>query len=613
MTTRLRLEKVAISGREPAEVTLGSDLTVISGPSDTGKSFVVDVIDFMLGARNLRTIPESEPYSYAALQIRISDHELGEENTITFTRPLRGGRLTVFERSMDEIGDLSDGRDLSGDHSAKNDGNLSNYLLTQLGMAGLLVRKNARNVTRSLSFRDLAHFTVIDETRMQSPSSPVWPSGAFTSRTSDESVFKLLLQGEDDSGLTELAPSSQEKRLSESRNAMLDRVLWTLEQSLQDISSGGIEETREQLNLLSRSVEARSRSVASISDERTQLLDRRRILEKSISDKRSDIAGLQEVYSRLSLLAQQYTSDIERLEMIGETGQLLGMSSGGDCILCGADSEDQHWGTQHSSTSLREAVDAEIAKTRGLATELTSTLEGIRSEARTLNQSIGAARQEVSQLLDTVRQFDASTSPQRDELDELIAAKSRCEKTLNTYEQIANIEALRKEEANQQTITSDVARGLSPDAVEDFCNVIKETLHEWGVAAASTVRYDFTSRDIIVGGKARSTSGKGMRALLHAAFTVSLARYCVDRNLAHPGFVVIDSPLVTYREPDGEGAFMQGFDREYVSERFYSSLARWNTVQFVVMENVDPIDDSKLEWIRMTKNEKFGRYGFFPR
>ena len=38
-----------------------------------------------------------------------------------------------------------------------------------------------------------------------------------------------------------------------------------------------------------------------------------------------------------------------------------------------------------------------------------------------------------------------------------------------------------------------------------------------------------------------------VRAILHAAFTLSLAQYCFDRDFPHPGFVVLDSPLVTYR------------------------------------------------------------------
>ncbi|MGH1555850.1 hypothetical protein ACRAWF_40525 [Streptomyces sp. L7] len=52
------------------------------------------------------------------------------------------------------------------------------------------------------------------------------------------------------------------------------------------------------------------------------------------------------------------------------------------------------------------------------------------------------------------------------------------------------------------------------------------------------------------GGTARAGRGRGMRALLHAAFSIALARYCLDGRLPHLGFLVLDSPLVTYKGPD---------------------------------------------------------------
>ncbi|WP_233520710.1 hypothetical protein [Streptomyces sp. CCM_MD2014] len=39
-----------------------------------------------------------------------------------------------------------------------------------------------------------------------------------------------------------------------------------------------------------------------------------------------------------------------------------------------------------------------------------------------------------------------------------------------------------------------------------------------------------------------------MRSVLHSAFTTSLARFCIERDLPHLGFVVLDSPVVTYRQ-----------------------------------------------------------------
>ena len=58
---------------EPATIDFGPKLTVIYGASDTGKSFIVDSIDFAMGSSKLRSIRESEPYSYVLLGFKIGE------------------------------------------------------------------------------------------------------------------------------------------------------------------------------------------------------------------------------------------------------------------------------------------------------------------------------------------------------------------------------------------------------------------------------------------------------------------------------------------------------------------------------------------------------------
>jgi DNA repair ATPase RecN len=55
------------SGLDDASVEFGLGMTLVRGPSDTGKSFIADAIDFMLGANALKEIPERDGYSTALL------------------------------------------------------------------------------------------------------------------------------------------------------------------------------------------------------------------------------------------------------------------------------------------------------------------------------------------------------------------------------------------------------------------------------------------------------------------------------------------------------------------------------------------------------------------
>lgn len=109
----------------------------------------------------------------------------------------------------------------------------------------------------------------------------------------------------------------------------------------------------------------------------------------------------------------------------------------------------------------------------------------------------------------------------------------------------------------------------------------------------------------------RRSFGKGVRAITHAAFVLSLLRRSLDAGLPFTGMVVIDSPLVVYREPDpGEGSFPAA-----VKEHFYTSTAGiFSDAQVLILENDAPPASlaSEANIVTFTKTTS-GRYGFIPR
>jgi hypothetical protein len=96
-----------------------------------------------------------------------------------------------------------------------------------------------------------------------------------------------------------------------------------------------------------------------------------------------------------------------------------------------------------------------------------------------------------------------------------------------------------------------------------------------------------------IDGKHRKDNGKGVRAITHAAFKVALLLYCKERNLPHPGFLVLDTPLLTYRDPLHSKGGPLGADEEELRESslkdyFFEHLSRHgDSGQFLVVENID--------------------------
>lgn len=204
--------------------------------------------------------------------------------------------------------------------------------------------------------------------------------------------------------------------------------------------------------------------------------------------------------------------------------------------------------------------------------------------------------------------------PEKGNLRELLAKRSEIEKHLGLYEQVKTFEDMIRRIADEtEAEVATAVAGLSLTAVREFSAEISKRLAEWDYPSAASVRYDRKELDIIAGDQRRSAHGKGVRAVLHAAFTLALAQYCFDRELPHPGFVVLDSPLVTYRPPD-QSTGTGDQPPEGVVRAFYRDIQANFDGQVIVMENTDPLDPlgADARDIRFTKRDDLGRYGFLP-
>ena len=96
-----------------------------------------------------------------------------------------------------------------------------------------------------------------------------------------------------------------------------------------------------------------------------------------------------------------------------------------------------------------------------------------------------------------------------------------------------------------------------------------------------------------------------------SAFLVALAVQCTKAQLPHPGILLLDSPLVAYKDPDAE---TDAILRAGVKENFFRTLATGlTTAQVIVFENELPPEDLSefITHIHFTRSAE-GRYGLFP-
>src|SRR3546814_14050539 len=120
-------------------------------------------------------------------------------------------------------GEEVESRILSARHKKDSDFNLSNVLLGQLGLAGMEIAKDKSGTKKPLSFRDVVRLCIVDETSIQSETSPA-ESGDITLAPIERHVLKYMLTGEADAAII---PPPKTKDYDTGRKAqvrMLDEI-----------------------------------------------------------------------------------------------------------------------------------------------------------------------------------------------------------------------------------------------------------------------------------------------------------------------------------------------------------------------------------------------------
>jgi len=615
MTARLRLCALSYHGpfRKAAVVTFKPGMNVIYGASNTGKSFIVDTIDFMLGGKGpLRDIPERVGYKHVLLAMESTE---GEQ--FTLARAVDGGPFVLYDGLFSEEMPVEEGTALADQHNEKRVDNLSAFLLEKLGLAHKRVRRNKKGDTNSLSFRNLARLVVINEEEIIQQRSPLSDGGYGMGDTANTSVFKLLLTGVDDTSLAVARTRSPEDQTRDAQISLLDQLIADYRKQVKNLA--GSEELQDQLDRLEGAMEGQSEQLAISEASFRKASTDRRDIAKRVEDGRNRLAEITVLLERFTLLGAHYRSDIARLEAIAEAGTLFGALGQVNCPLCGASPEHHAHGDDCGGDAglIASAARAEIAKIASRQADLELTISSLRTEAVSFERRLPGLEDRLSSL---AGEIDRVVAPNLKQLRS--SYRQLADKTGEVREGIAIHRGLldfedRKTKLERETAdggggsgTSDV--DLSTSTADKFATVVRGVLKAWHFPDVDRVHFDMKVRDLVINGKARTSFGKGLRAVTQTAFSAGLLEYCVSQKTPHPGFIVVDSPLLSYREPDGAADDLRSTD---LNDHFYSYFDAWgDDRQILIIENTDPPANvmASPQAIMFTGLQGVGRAGLFP-
>lgn len=612
---RFILHSLAFTGpnAETARLDFDDKVKFIYGASNTGKSFALAAVDFMLGGspKDLPDFSQRDPYDTAWLSL-----SLPGKGPITLSRALAGGSFGLWDGFV--TGETGEPRtELDQKHSATKTDSLSHLLLEELGLTDKKIAKNKSGQSESLSFRQLAPFVLIDETAMFATWSPVESGQRDDVR--ERSVFRLLLTGRDDSAIVAVMKPPEFKTSKTAKVATVDELIANLDKDIA-IAAEAIGPTGGQ-NFDERLQAARTAWEQTQGQFRELLAEKRRatIAWEQTARRRDGIDMQLERYAQLDRV---YVSDMARLEALEEAGFLLALGSGKECPLCGAAPESQRIDHGHDEVERqRAAALAEIRKIAALRKDLKTTVGDVERQHRAVLAQLEAGGETVKAIEARIEAAQPRVQDTQVGLEETIKARDADQRYRQLLQQRADLLAKRDEYMKLKQSRKDQPVLKAPNtALHEFCGVMSEVLKAWQFPGNCEVSFDEALYDVKIDGKARRSNGKGVRALTHAAFKIALLLYCRRTGLPHPGFLVLDSPLVAYRDPvtSRQGNLEEGeavVASSPVREKFFAHLAELSaTAQFIVFDNIDP--PPRIEELAATElfsgSLAEGRYGLFP-
>ena len=612
-----RLSRLIVAGKAlpDADIPFERGFNVLTGPSNTGKSFILECIDYMLGADEPPGEDIDERKGYDTVFLELSTPA---GTVYTLERSLLGGDVKLYNGSYAHRGHAAP-RVLAIETQTKKIETLSAFLLSLCGIQNVQVRTNASGAKGNLTFRMISHLFLIDETNIiAKKKSPVRLASGYA-KTPSERAFNYLITGEDDHSIISLPDPKETQAHTAGKKELYDELIESLESKIKDVP---FDELTTRLSALENNI---AEAVNSLNEKagtihQYQLARQTAFDQQHTAESRLIVIG--ELLTRFRVLKEHYTSDLERLEFISEGDYYFDQLVSMRCPVCGSSLEEHATQklcneNQPALNDVQQACRTEADKIRVHLSDLEQTIGGLEIERTSVRQLSRAGRDEVVRVDKFLaRELKPTFETEKNNLEVLIERRRELADLKSSFSSLAEYKSARAALDEADKPQKMKFAPTSAKATRALSDVIQGLLRDWKfLDGGDVVEFNESKMDMVVAGKHRRSNGKGLRGFLHGAFSLGLMRYCRANDLPHPGFVVLDSPITSYREGRLDEAEDEASPE--VQAAFWDNLAKWTKdEQIVLIENKEPTEAARQlgHYVHFfgAKSTQ-GRKGFFPR
>lgn len=574
------------SGKEPSYLDFDNGLNIICGPSNTGKTYVLECIDYLFGNDKIH-FDENTGYDSISLIIET------KHGDITFERQLGTKKIYVSSNNP---------RIESGKYGTSGKNNISYVWLKLIGIdEEHTIIKSERYKRQRLTWRTFAHMFLIKESLVIKDSSILRPI-QNTANTAALSALYFLITGEDFSNFDPL----EEKKIKEAKKkAVVDYINKRLtifanrKDELDKYSNSDALYLQAKVEqALSEIAETELKIAESIKTNK-QLLNETYQINEQLSE-------VNTLYNRYQALKSQYSSDIKRMTFIVE-GELNKKDTprNSKCPFCDSD-------ILFSSQKEKSYVEASHAELHRIQIQLDDLVEAendLKKERSYLTARLGVLNEKRSGVEDLI---NSELKPKMQTLKSSLAEYRRIIEIRNEFEVIDDYQSSMKNELyeaikeEETEMKFKIKSYFNREILENIDQYLDKILDSCQFDSYNSVYLDPRTFDLVINGKRKETFGKGYRAFLNTTLAIALMEYLSEQSKYSPNMLLIDSPILSLKERE---------DRQVSSSMkahlFQYLLKNQKHGQVIIIENDIPelnYEDANI--IQFTKDESHGRYGF---
>jgi len=428
-STLLIKQLVLVGTRKNYIVPFNPGVNIIYGEEDSGKSSILELINYMLGSSKLDKYVElEESVLYAVLELDLKDTRYCIKRDI-FNHKLE---IEVYMSTFENIRQTFPKKYLPKYTKDVKGEFFSDFLLDSLNLPKIKIKSSPSkddSELQRLSFRDLMHFCYIDQDDVGSKNFLNVSNYAVYPKVKE--VFKYIfnLNDEDISELQQtIAYKTKTKSSLENKLSTIIEFLNTIEiQSLDEITNF-LNEIEDKLTIIDNRKKDFDNMITNDSTEYHYLLENLKTISYRIHDKEKINNTHVKNITDYNKLINDYYDDKVKYEALLSSKNLIGGVEASllICPVCDHDIKDQNIISRFSISDTTK-IHSEIDILKKRIKELTELVENEKKDYLDNEANLGSLREQKEDVKKSIdEELKEHISPYLTQRDELIKEQASC-------------------------------------------------------------------------------------------------------------------------------------------------------------------------------------------